>query len=161
MRGIARAAGVDARLVHHYFDGKEEVFVEAMGFPVRPQELVVALMSGPAEDLGRRLVLTFLAIWDSPAGRERIVAMLSGAMTSDAVARMLREFLAREMLGRIAEALGIDRGELRASLAASHLVGVAMARIILRVEPLASLPDAELAAIVGPVLQHYLTDPNL
>ena len=30
LRGIARAAGVDARLVHHYYDGgKEEIFVAA------------------------------------------------------------------------------------------------------------------------------------
>src|SRR4051812_39458793 len=27
LRGVARAAGVDARLVHHYFEGKEDLFV--------------------------------------------------------------------------------------------------------------------------------------
>lgn len=161
MRGIARAAGVDARLVHHYFDGKEQVFVEAVGFPARPADLLSALMNGPPDELGRRLVFTFLGIMDSAAGRERIVAMFSGATTSDAVARMLREFLTREVLGRIAHLLGADRGELRASLAASHLAGIAMARVVLRVEPLASLAPEALAVIVGPVVQHYLTDPDL
>jgi len=159
MRGIARAAAVDARLVHHYFGGKEEIFVEAMGFPVRPQELVPALLSGPRDEIGQRLAFALLAIMDSDQGRARIVAMLSGALTSDAVARMLREFLTREILGPVAAGLGADRGELRAALSASHLVGIALARVILRVEPLASMPAAEVAAIVGPVLRHYLTEP--
>ncbi len=161
MRGIARSAGVDARLVHHYFEGKEQVFVEAMDFPARPQDVVAALLNGPREQIGLRLVLVFLGIMDSPAGRQRIVAILSAAMTSDAVARMLREFLSREVLARLAAALGMDRGELRAALAASHLVGMALARVILQVEPLASLPPEEVAAIVGPVVQRYLTDPDL
>jgi AcrR family transcriptional regulator len=161
IRGIARAAGVDARLVHHYFDGKEDIFVTALGFPARPQDLVASVMSGPMDQIGERLARTVLTIWDSPEGRDRIVALLSGAMASEAAARMLREFLSRELLGRVAAALQVDRGELRASLAASHLVGLAMARVLIRIEPLASLDVDELARTVGPVLQHYLTDPEL
>jgi AcrR family transcriptional regulator len=161
IRGIARAAGVDARLVHHYFDSKEEVFVSALDFPARPQDIVAAVMRGPAEELGQRLARTVLAIWDSDGGRERIIALLSGAMASEAAARLLREFLARELLGRIAVLLDVDRGELRAALAASHLVGIALVRVIVKIEPLASLDAADLARIVGPVLQHYLTDPEL
>jgi AcrR family transcriptional regulator len=161
MRGIARAAGVDARLVHHYFDGKEDLFVAALGFPARPQEIVAAVLDGPIDGLGERLVRTLLSVWESPGGRDRIVALLSGALASEAAARMLREFVTRELLGRIAAALEMDHGELRAALAASHLVGVAMARVVVRIEPLASLDIDELARIVGPVLQRYLTDPEL
>ena len=161
MRGVARAAGVDARLVHHYFDGKEELFVSALGFPARPQDIVAAVLAGPVEQVGERLARTVFAIWDSPAGRERIVALLSGALASEAAARMLREFVTRELLGRIAAGLGTDRGELRAALAASHLVGIAMARVVVKVEPLASLSADDLARIVGPALQRYLTDPEL
>jgi AcrR family transcriptional regulator len=161
IRGIARAADVDARLVHHYFDGKEAIFVSALGFPARPQDIISLVLSGPPEELGQRLARVVLGIWDSPTGRERVIALLSGAMASDAAARMLREFLARELLGRIAAALDVDRAELRAALAASHLVGIALARVVVRIEPLASLDAGELAGIVGPVLQHYLTDPKL
>jgi AcrR family transcriptional regulator len=161
MRGIARSAGVDPRLVHHYFAGKEDIFVTALGFPARPQEIVGAVMTGPLDQLGERLARTIIGIWDSPDGRDRITALLSGAMSSDAAARMLREFVTRELLGRIAAALEMDRGELRAALAASHLVGVAMARVVVKIEPLASLDADELARIVGPVLQRYLTDPAL
>jgi AcrR family transcriptional regulator len=161
LRGIARAAGVDPRLVHHYFDGKEDIFVSALNFPARPAELVALVMSGPRATLGERLVGVFIGVWDSADGRERIVALLSGAVASEAAARMLREFVTRELLGRIAAALEMDRAELRASLAASHVVGLAMARIVLKIEPLASADPDELARIIGPTLQRYLTDPNL
>jgi AcrR family transcriptional regulator len=161
MRGIARAAGVDARLVHHYFDGKEELFVSALGFPARPGDILAAVMNGPVDEVGLRLARAVFAVWDSPEGRDRIVALLSGALSSEAAARMLREFVTRELLGRIAAALQMDRGELRTTLAASHLIGVAVARIVVKVEPLASADADELARIVGPALQRYLTDPEL
>jgi AcrR family transcriptional regulator len=159
IRGIARAAGVDARLVHHYFpDGKEEIFVGALEFPVRPQ-FVVEAIAGPGPDgVGDRLVRTFLGIWDSAEGRPRIVAILRAATVNEAGATMLREFVTRELLTRIAERLEVDRPELRAALCASHLVGLGMLRIIIKVEPLATASVDELAELVGPTLQRYLTE---
>jgi AcrR family transcriptional regulator len=161
IRGIARAAGVDARLVHHYFADKEDVFVSALDFPARPQDLLEVVLTGPRGQLGERLALVVLNLWDSPTGRDRIVALLTGAMASEAAARLLREFVTRELLGRIAAALEMDRADLRAALAASHLVGIAMARVLIKIEPLATLDAEELARTVGPVLQRYLTDPEL
>jgi hypothetical protein len=39
------------------------------------------------------------------------------------------------------------------------VVGMVMARYVVRIEPLASLPAERVVAIVGPVLRHYLTEP--
>lgn len=157
LRQVARSAGVDARLVHHYFEGKEELFVSALNFPARPQEVVALILDGPRAELGRRLARTFLGVWDTPGGRDSVVALLSGVLASEAAGRMLREFVTRELLLRIAAALEVDRAELRAALAATHLVGLAMGRFVIQIEPLASSPVEELVALVGPTLQHYLT----
>jgi len=73
-------------------------------------------------------------------------------------ADLLRGFLTREVLGRLATALPVEKPEARASLAASQLVGVAFVRHILRVEPLASASVAEVAGWTGPTLQRYLTE---
>jgi hypothetical protein len=75
---------------------------------------------------------------------------------------MVREFITREVLGRIVGHLAVDRPELRATLAASHLVGLAMARIVVGVEPLASAPADEIVEFVAPAIQRYLTaeDPG-
>jgi Tetracyclin repressor-like, C-terminal domain len=49
--------------------------------------------------------------------------------------------------------------EARGSLVASQLIGVVMTRYVLRVEPLASLPSAEVVALVAPAVQRHLTGP--
>jgi AcrR family transcriptional regulator len=157
LRGIARAAGVDPRLVHHYFDGKEDVFVAALDIPARPQD-IVPLIIGPGRDgLGERLATFFFAVWDTPQGRDRIVALLASALASPEAARILREFLTREVFGRVAAALGGDDADLRANLAASQMVGVAVARYVVGLEPLASATSDELVSWIGPTLQRYLT----
>ena len=90
------------------------------------------------------------------------MAILGAAVVNEAGARMIREFITRELLGRIATELAVDRPELRATLAASHLVGIAMVRIVIGVEPLASADPEEIVAIVAPTIQRYLTgeDPT-
>jgi Tetracyclin repressor-like, C-terminal domain len=47
----------------------------------------------------------------------------------------------------------------RGGLAASQLIGVVMARYVLRLEPLASASADEVVAAVGPTVQRYLTGP--
>jgi AcrR family transcriptional regulator len=157
LRGVARAAGVDARLVHHYFDGKDALFIAAFELPARPQQLLEAVLGPDVDGIGERLVRMFTTVWDTPEGRQRIVALLSAASASEAGARMLREFLAREVFGRIVARLGGDDPELRAALAASQMMGLGVARYVVRLEPLASADADLVVALVGPTLQHYLT----
>ncbi len=159
LRGIARAAGVDPRLVHHYFDGKDAVFTAAFEIPVRPQDVIEPVLAPGPDGIGERLVRLFLSVWDAPPGRQRIVALLSASLTSEAGARMLREFLTREVFARIVAALDADQPELRASLAVSQMMGLVVARYVVLIEPLASLPPDRVVALVGPTLQAYLTGP--
>jgi AcrR family transcriptional regulator len=159
LRGVARAAGVDPRLVHHYFDGKDALFVAAFELPGRPQQLLEHVLAGDADGVGARLVRMFTTVWDSGEGRQRIVALVSAATASEAGARMLREFLAREVFARIIAMLGSDDPELRAALAASQMMGLAVARYVVRLEPLASAEPDLVVALVGPTIQHYLTGP--
>ncbi len=159
LRGVARAAGVDPRLVHHYFDGKDALFVAAFELPARPQHLLEAVLGTDADGIGVRLVRLFTTVWDSGEGRQRIVALVSAASASEAGARMLREFLAREVFARIIARLGSDDPELRAALAASQMMGLALARYVVRLEPLASADADLVVALVGPTIQHYLTGP--
>jgi len=156
IRGVARRAGVDARLVHHYFDSKEDVFVAAFELPYRPQDVLPRVLAGGPDGIGERLVRIFFSVWDTPVGSQRAVALLGAAMTSEQAARMLREFLAREVLGRIAASLGTPDPELRASLAASQMGGVILLRYVLRVEPLASAPVEDVVPLLAPTVQRYL-----
>ena len=68
----------------------------------------------------------------------------------------MRELVAERIVGAVSRALSTPNAELRANLVASQIVGLVMARYVVRVEPLASLaPDAVIDAI-APNLQRYL-----
>ena len=161
MRGVARSAEVDPRLVHHYFESKEDLFVAALDLPVRPQDVVPALLGPGADGVGERLVRFFFAVWDSPTGRDQIVALLGAAISSPEAARMLREFLSRELFGRIAQGLGGTDPALRGSLVATQMVGLALTRYVLKLEPIASAPLDDLVPWLAPTVQRYLTQDPL
>jgi AcrR family transcriptional regulator len=156
LRGIARTAGVDARLVHHYFDGKQAVFVAAMQLPLNPAQLVPLIVAAGPDGVGERMVRFFLGIGDDPAGRDRIRAVLSAVVNNPEMAAMMRQFITTEVLGPVAVGLRMDQPMLRATLAASHMVGLALVRYVVAVEPLASVASDELVRIVGATLQRYL-----
>jgi AcrR family transcriptional regulator len=160
VRGIAAEAGVDPSLVMHYFGSKEGMFRAAMDFPVDPAEFIPRLLAPGLDGLGERLVRFFLETWDSPAGSP-LLGLIRSVVGSERAATMLREFISREVLGRIAEALDLDQPQLRASLAGSQLIGLAMLRYVVKLEPLASAPPKQVATWVAPAIQRYLTDPHI
>jgi hypothetical protein len=80
-------------------------------------------------------------------------------VSSESAAEMLREFVSRAVVGRLAEALERDQPQVRANLVASQLVGLAMLRYVIKLEPLASASSEQIATWVGPSIQRYLTDP--
>lgn len=158
IRSIARRAEVDPSLVHHYFDDKAALVAEVVAVPLRPDRIVAGALDGPVEELGERLLRSVLAAWDSPAVRPAATAALRSAIGQGPVARMLHEFLRREIMHRLARRLGAAAdAELRAELAASQVVGIIMVRYILAIEPLASLSHDELVARVAPAVQWHLT----
>lgn len=163
IRSIARRADVDPSLVHHYFDDKSALVAEVVAVPLRPDRIVQGALDGPIEELGARLLHAVLAAWENPSVRPAAKAAMRSAIGQGPVARMLREFLRREIMLRLATRLGgADDAELRAELAASQVVGIIMVRYILEFEPIASASEDELVARVAPVVQFHLTgDPRV
>jgi AcrR family transcriptional regulator len=157
IRGVAELAGVDPALVHHYFGTKQDLFVAAVQLPINPVPQLMAVLGEDPDRTGERIVEVFLSVWDHAADRSPLLALIRSAVGDERAAAMLREFITEEVLGQLAHRLGSPDARLRATLVGSQLIGLAMARYIVRVEPLASAPAAELAAAVGPTLQRYLT----
>ncbi|MBX7473938.1 TetR family transcriptional regulator [Streptomyces sp. NPDC048491] len=158
MRGIAKAAGVDAALVHHYFGTKEAVFAAAIEVDFEPALTVEAILGDSLDGVGERLARHFLAIWENPATRTPLLAVIRSALTHEAAAKVLRGVVLRRLLERVAAELSVPDPRLRAELAASHMMGIVIMRYVLELEPLASVPPARIVALVGPTLQRYLTE---
>jgi AcrR family transcriptional regulator len=159
IREVAGIAGVDPALVHHYFGTKQDLFVAAVEIPVNPFEAFIELVSeeGGLETLGERLLGLFLQVWDQSDQHSPLLALIRSAVSEERAAAMLREFITEEILGRIARELGTPDARLRTNLVASQLVGLIMARYVIRIEPLASAPAPVLVAAIGPTLQRYIT----
>jgi AcrR family transcriptional regulator len=158
IRSIARRAEVDPALVHHYFDDKAALVAEVVAVPLRPDRIVAGALDGPIDELGERLVRAGLSAWGSPAVRPAATAALRTVIGQGPGSRMLREFLHRELVHRLASRIGdADDAELRAELAATQIVGVIMVRYVIGFEPLASLSDEELVARIAPMVQWHLT----
>ncbi len=156
IRGIAAAAGVDAALVHHYFGSKDDLFLAALEIPIDPRTLIPELALEGIGGMGMRIATRFLVVWDVEGNRLPMVAMLRASMSNEDAGTLLRNGMARLVLDTISGVLDVPDGQLRAQLVASQLLGLALTRYVLVLEPLASTPADEVAAAVGPTLQRYL-----
>ncbi|WP_235879067.1 TetR/AcrR family transcriptional regulator [Saccharopolyspora karakumensis] len=156
VRAIAGSAGVDPAMVKHWFGGKEGLFTAAVQIPINPAEIVKQVLDGPREEIGERIIRRFVTSWDTVGGGQFAALMRSVAGNEQAVT-MLREFVQNVLFNRLVKVLDVDNPELRVALCGSQLVGLGMARYVVRIEPLASANADTVAATIGPNLQHYLT----
>jgi AcrR family transcriptional regulator len=159
LRGIARAAGVDPALVLHYFHSKPLPFAAAMRLPDGLLDNAVALTSEHTPDLGQWVTRLFLSVWEEAASRDALLAAFRSGVSNEQAAATLRGFVAEALLARFPTTVSRSDHSLRATLAASQLVGLAMLRYVIGVEPLASADLESLAAWLAPTLEPYLTAP--
>ena len=155
VRGIAAEAGVNAALLHHFFGSKQQLFVAAMNFPINPAEQLPLLLSGPPDEIGERVARLFLGLWADPAGRTPFLALLRSVASNEQAATMLRQFMMRTVLSRLAEHRGVP--PLRVAAAAAQMIGLVMLRYVVLAPPLVDATDDEIVELISPVLQRYLT----
>ncbi|MER5648214.1 TetR family transcriptional regulator [Streptosporangium sp. NPDC002524] len=155
IRGIARQAGVDPALVHHYFSGKEGMFVEAMNLPITPDIVLSAITSVPREEAAERLVRLILTIVAEEGARQPLLALIRTAMTNEQMVVTIREFMTGALLGRVAEALDVP--PIRMEAAFAQMFGVVLVRYVLKLEPLASAGFEDLVKLLTPTIQGYIS----
>jgi AcrR family transcriptional regulator len=156
MRAIGAAAGVDAALVTHFFGSKANLLAAAVRWPFDPEVELPRLLAGGRDQVGRRVVRLFTRTWDDRQLRDPIITLLGAAATEPRAAELIDDVLRTRLFAPLLAALGSDRPDLRANLAASQLVGLGTTRYILGFEPLASARSDRVVAWVAPTVQRYL-----
>ena len=157
IRAIAKDAGVDPALVHHYFGTKTQLFAAAIHMPIDPMDVIGPLREVPVEQLGSTLPSILLSLWDSEMGKGFIAELRSLLAGNDVtlIRSFLQEVITAEVGSRVDNPPG--SGQIRVQFVASQLVGVVMARYILELDPFKSLPVEQIAETIAPNIQRYLT----
>ncbi|NGO48840.1 TetR/AcrR family transcriptional regulator [Streptomyces ureilyticus] len=160
VRGIAKTAGVDSALVHHYFGTKEQVFEAAVEVAFAPALKVRdTVLEGPLDEVGERMTRVIFGLWENPVTRTPLLAIVRSAVNNETAAAVFRRLVAAQLMRRIAGRLDVPDAELRTELAAAQLVGVAMMRYVIKIEPVASADPEQIIARIAPVVQGHLTGP--
>jgi len=161
IRAIAAEASVDPALVHHYCGSKEDLFREALAFPVDPARIAASVMADGVEAAPERFVRTFLELWDSPETQPALLSFLRRAIAEPENAELLRDFVGSRLLAVVAGTVLADvepaEAQARIAFTMSQLLGLALTRHVLRIGPLVAMSVDELVVAVSPTIARYLT----
>ncbi|MCQ0024309.1 TetR family transcriptional regulator [Streptomyces somaliensis DSM 40738] len=151
IRAIARDAGIDPSMVMRYYGSKQGLFAAASEIDLR----IPPLGALPARHVGAALVAHFLDRWDAD---EVLTGMLRVGVTNEAGAERMREIF-KANLGPVVAGLCPDPQDAprRAALVASQILGMALARYVLRFPPAVAMERDEVIAWLAPTVQRYLT----
>jgi len=109
-----------------------------------------------ATDFSVRLLRTFLGLCENPRTRRRMLRLVESSVGSRAGSRALYRMLNRTVVTPAAKASGIKASALRYELVCGQLVGLAMMRYVLKVEPVASTSTDEIIEVFAPAIRATL-----
>lgn len=156
IRGIASSARVDAALVMHFFGNKEALFAEAMRPPFEPAVVLAAALTEDPARAGELIARFFLSAWDEDSQRHALLGLVRSAVTEPTAAAMVKN----GVIGPVRDVLekaGIEQPDLRASLVATQLIGLAAGRYMVQLPGLTGVEQDVLVTALAPVLQRYIT----
>jgi len=158
LRQVARNAGVDPAMVHHFFRGKDQLFAASVELPADPAEVLAGVEVLDPAARAEAIVRAVLRLWEGPA-QHGLVAFVRGTIGSTAKTALMREMVKRTILSRImADVPGTaEEVRMRGNLVATQVVGLMLVRYVIRLEPLASASREDVVRMVSPNIQRYLT----
>jgi len=155
VRAIATAAGVDPAMVFYFFGTKQGLFSAVIDMSDNVPPAIESIFAGGLDAIGERIVRTLVENLDK-SDRTPLVMLTRSAPTDPRSEALLREFIDREITDRLAALLDTPDAALRAGMVNVQILGLAVARYIAHIEPIASASVDELVATFGPLVQHCL-----
>lgn len=116
----------------------------------------------PTEDFAIRLVRRFLLLCEHPRTRQRMLRLVRQSTQVGPDAPKLYGWINRAVLHPRFQPVVERRAmpAMKAELVASQLIGLAMTRYVLKIEPLASAPVDDVVAMVAPAVTAALQGPD-
>lgn len=161
LRAIATRAEVNVALIRYYFGTKEELFTAAVSPPIDLDAFVGTIITEPPEEWPVIMLTRLLTLMDTPLSAV-VISNFRGAIreqrSSELIGRFMLEHVAKRAIAALPETVSGDR-EWRANVLASQIIGLIVARYIVRLEPLASASHGAVLATYVPALRRTLLDP--
>lgn len=155
MRSIAIRAGFDVALLSHYFGNKDGLFAATMELPEGAQKILTEALAGPTATQGERLTRSYLGLWEDATTGPQMQILARSALSNEAATEHMRAVFIGAMSGSEVTDLLADR-RTGLALAISHLLGVAFARYLVHIPPLAESDFETLVARTAPAVQLHL-----
>jgi AcrR family transcriptional regulator len=153
IRSVAVDAGVDPALVMQFYGSKEGLFAAAiLDLQTSTLAPLLAILVGPRAGMAERFTRAYFELWEDPVTRSEIQSLFRAIIGSPVATAMYRAKLRRTLTK--SEVPAAKR--LRVLVAATHLLGTAIARYILEVPMLAVLSIDELVHLCAPAVSGHL-----
>jgi Tetracyclin repressor-like, C-terminal domain len=107
-------------------------------------------------DLTERLLRRFLLLCESPRTQRWALALAQGSAGNARAGRRFYALANRMVLNPVARSMGVETSAIRLELVGSQLIGIAMLRYVLKIEPVASLGVDELVSLMAPAVREAL-----
>lgn len=153
LRDLAAAAEVDVAYVHRSYGSKNEIFKAAV-IELMQVDQLLAQPSTPGEMI-ERLIANVTHQCSEIGENVRTLDLVLRSCTSAQPREILQEAVEQQFIAPLSAAFGKDQ-ELTVSFIMSFLLGVAIMREALEVEPLASLSPERLRALSSRILHGML-----
>ncbi len=160
IRKISNTAKVDPKLVHYYFGTKEDLFSACISETFHSMGLAEILLStakNGTTSVGTQYLRTLLGLLEDKQLGPAYIGLIRSLGTHEEARQIFLRFLTGDLFSMLIPELKIDNPETRLTLVGSQIIGLVMVRYVLQVGPLAELPLEQVAALVGPTLDRYLT----
>lgn len=115
-----------------------------------------AATDASTRDFSERLVRSFLALCENPRTRQGVLRLVRSSVGSARAGRALYKVLNRTVVNPAARATGVQASALRLELVAGQLVGLAMMRYVVQLEPVASAPAEDVVRQFAPAVRATL-----
>ncbi|MFJ1867877.1 TetR/AcrR family transcriptional regulator [Streptomyces sp. NPDC088097] len=148
IRAVAADAGIDPSMVMRYFGSKEGLFDAALTVDLRLPDLSAV----SPDELPAALVGHFVERWEGDPADDALLVLLRSAVTNEQAAERMRAVFADQVAPALAAALGPERASRAAGLVSAQLLGLALARYLLRLPAVTALGPRELVAGLAPAV---------
>jgi AcrR family transcriptional regulator len=152
IRAVASAAGVDAALVMHYFESKQELFRRVIDAAPVPQ-----VTGAPGQAAEQILASLADRLASEPAAS---LALLRSMLTSPQAARAASAAIARYQ-AQIARAIPAGDASLRAAIISAITLGVTVSRHLIKADELASADPAQVISLLRPCILSLAAQPTV